>query len=214
LARNGAPVATEMATIRARLSNDQWVRPRGNPRRLWHCLTAVLIASTMSAACSASSASDAGAASSSPAPSAAIKATEAFVALAKGTGSATVPWGEHVAYYIGGVRVADLKPEDFPAALQSCPPGKAEYEGRACPVSPLATVASMVNDGADVVVEPNAPTLLGCTNVTMPKEASALAAATVRPLEKDRNCFSDFAVTLFTDATGNVQTIQFTLDGP
>jgi hypothetical protein len=200
-------------------SNDNMARSRANPRRLWRCLMAVLVASGMSTACGAGGPGDGGAAisrpsvSASPSVSAAVKAAEAFVALAQGTASATVPWAEQVTYYIGAVRVADLTPKELPAALRSCPPGKAEYEQRKCPVSPLKTIATMVKDGA-VVVEPDAPTTLGCTNVTIPKDTATLMAATVRPLEQDRNCITDFAVTLFTDATGNVDTIQFTLDGP
>jgi hypothetical protein len=180
----------------------------------------------MSTACGASDAANGGAASSaqSPSPSvsvsatssvsAATKATEAFVALAEDKGSATVPWSKQVAYYIGDVRVADLKPEQLPDALRSCSPGKKEYEGRTCPVSPLETVASMAKSGSDVVVDSDAPTTVGCTKVTNPKEAAGLTAASIRPPENKRDCFSDFAVTLFTDEAGDVATIQFTLSSP
>jgi hypothetical protein len=206
---------------------------RANPRRLWAGLTAAFVASAMCAACGASESVSAGVRGSSPSPSiaaspsisaapsasdsssasAATEAAAALVALAKGTGSATVPWGEHVTYYIAGVRITDLAPKDLPVALRTCPPGETTHEGWTCPLSPLKTIARTVKEGG-VVVEPGAPTVLGCTNVTAPKGTAELTAATVRPRKKDRNCFTDFAVTLFTDTAGSVDTIQFTISGP
>jgi hypothetical protein len=80
-------------------------------------------------------------------------------------------------------------------------------------VSPLKTVAEMLKESA-VVVEPGTPTVLGCTYVTVPPEGIGQTAATIRPIKSYRNCFTDFAVTFFTDDDGKVNTIQFALDGP
>lgn len=184
-------------------------------RRLGRCLVAVAAACALTACGSGSVTTQA----QPPVPSSALgpagaSVPDAFIALATGSKDAVIPWGKSVAYYIGTSKVADLSPAELPGALRACPAGEAEYEGRTCPVSPLDTVASSAKKTTGVVVDARTPDIVGCSKVAVPPGTTGLSVASVRPPVDSRDCFSDFAVNLFTDAAGSVTTIQFVLSGP
>lgn len=158
-------------------------------------------------------------------PSAAVAASEpgaraseaaaAFIALAGGDSAAEVPWAERVAYYVGGSEIGLLPSgPGLPAALSACPEGVKEYEGRACPVSPLRTVEDLVQNGDRPVIEPGTPEVVGCTKVAELSGIDGLTDVSIRPPTDARDCFSDFSVTLYSNAAGFVERIDFTLSGP
>lgn len=157
---------------------------------------------------------EAAATASATAPRSHESAAEAFVALAGGDRSVEVPWAPRVSYSIGGVEVGDLAAgPGLAASLRTCPDGVEEYEGRACPVSPLDTVSNLLRDGSSAVVEAGVPDVVGCTKV-IGAPAPGLTAASIRPPAEDRDCFSDFVVTLYSNTAGAVERIDFTLSGP
>lgn len=189
------------------------------PWRTPRLLVAGVLGVAAAAACAAEGPAGSGSTPGSP-------AAEAFIALSGGDRSSTVPWSDRVAYYVGDALVGVLSRDALPQALRSCPAGTVEYEGRPCPVSPLDTVAaasappgasggSGASGETGVVVEPSAPDTVGCTRLAGPPPGTAgLVATSVRPVPTRRDCFGDFAVTLFTDATGRVVVLRFVLSGP
>jgi hypothetical protein len=123
-----------------------------------------------------------------------------------------VPWADLVTYSIGGVRVGDFAPGDTVAdELSSCLPGERNVEGHTCPVSPYEAVAGLA---PDVTIETAVPDRVGCNRFAEPEVPAGLTTATIRPVDERRDCFSDFAVTLYLNATGDVEWIDFALSGP
>lgn len=138
-------------------------------------------------------------------------AANAFVEYAEG-GTDKVPWGGSVTYSIGGVQVGTFTPgPSVSGELSACLPGKSEVEGHTCPVSPLKTVSE---DAGHVVFEPSLPGRVGCNTFSPPNVPNAWTPTVIRPPEARRDCFSDFAVTLFVNESGNVVGIDFALSGP
>lgn len=155
--------------------------------------------------------------SSSPSKSVSTStiAAEAFVVLAADNKSVEIPWAEEVEYFIGsGSAGSPIPVNALPERLKSCPAGADEYEGRVCPVSPLATVAEVGKSGAKVVIENGAPETVGCSKVVPPAVSTGLRAISIRPPTDSRDCFSDFAVTLFENESGKIQVVQFSLSSP
>lgn len=146
----------------------------------------------------------------------AVDVANAFVALAEGKKSTSLEWGDKVNYYIGADQVGDeMTSDSFPAGLKSCPPGTGEYEQRKCPVSPLDSVSGLVRAGLKPSIEPGVPDVAGCSTIERPDSTRQMTAVTIRPpdIPEQRNCFSDFAITLFLDGSRKVGAVQFTLSG-
>lgn len=138
-------------------------------------------------------------------------AAEAFVTLSS-DGPDQVPWADQVTYSIGGVQVGTFAPgATVPNDVKRCPLGKNEVEGHTCPVSPLDTVADVAPMAS---IEMATPDRVGCNLFVAPKVPARLTSASIRPPADSRNCFSDFAVTLYVDDAGHVQWLDFALSGP
>jgi len=142
---------------------------------------------------------------------------EAFVAFAA-DGSTTVPWSDRVSYLIEGDEVASLGSADASTrqAWSGCPAGQSEYAGRACPVSPVTALAGLLAEGGEAVAEPGTPRTVGCSSPVLagPAELNAASAVTIRPPLDRRDCFSDFAVTLYLADDDRVSALALTLSGP
>jgi len=135
-----------------------------------------------------------------------------FVAYAEGGGYEFVPWADRVTYYVHGERYASMTA--FEAERRGnwlgCLPDATSYEGRGCPVSPLRTIRL-----ADApVVEDEAPSVIGCNKARPPADVVYDYALWVRPAAADRDCFSDFAVTVYVDADGRISAVDLALSGP
>lgn len=135
----------------------------------------------------------------------------AFVRLATGD-TDEVPWADEVTWSIAGTEVGRFIPaDDVAARLRGCPSGDTEFEGRQCPVS----VLDIVRDAAGgSVVEKTVPEVVGCNHLRRPPVPAGLTPAVLRPAASSRNCFTDFAVTLWSDAGGRVSWVDLTLSGP
>ncbi|MBM7516846.1 hypothetical protein [Nocardioides nitrophenolicus] len=142
---------------------------------------------------------------------------EAFVAFAA-DGSTTVPWSDRVSYLIEGSVVASLSSADASThqAWSGCPPSEHEYAARACPVSPVTARAGLLAEGGEAVVEPGTPHTVGCSSPVLaaPAELNAASAVTIRPPLVRRDCFADFAVTLYLADDDRVSALALTLSGP
>lgn len=138
------------------------------------------------------------------------KASGAFIAFASGEPD-DVPWADRVTYSIGGVKIRTFTPgAGVSEALEGCLSGTKQVEGRDCPVSPLRTVA----ESATPSVEERPPSRLGCNTFVTPEVSSALSMTVIRPPQDDRDCFSDFAVTLYLNDADAVEWLDFALSGP
>jgi len=136
---------------------------------------------------------------------------QAFVTFAK-TGTDEVPWSDAVTYSIGGVEVGTFHPgPTFADSLSACLPGKTEVEGHTCPVSPLKTLAEVADDAA---LESALPDHGGCNKFAAPQTPLGTTPTVIRPPEDRRDCFTDFAITLFVNDSDQVAWIDFALSGP
>jgi hypothetical protein len=155
-------------------------------------------------------------ASVSASSDAATTAARALIALARDPGSGPrSPWASAVDYSIGGVEVGAVRAgADLTTALAVCPAGASEYEGHACPVSPLMTLKNLTGSGGEPVVEKGEAVTVGCNRYRPPAASVGLDAVTIRPPDDERDCFNDFAVTLYVDDAGDVGLVDFTLSGP
>lgn len=143
-----------------------------------------------------------------------LPAAEASTTYAVG-GPSDVPWSDAVTYRIRGEKVArfDAESADRRKTWDGCPKGTATYEGRDCPVSPLNTLALLLEDGGEVVYEAAAPKTVGC-NRYRPAAVEAEATVWIRPPRELRDCFSDFSVALSLDTSGRIVAVDFLLSGP
>lgn len=145
---------------------------------------------------------------------------EAFTSYAAGPGAAAgraeVPWGDVVVYRIDGEQVARLDPDaaDRPRSWDGCPAGASSYEGRECPVSPLRTIALVQQEGDPLVHDSERPETVGCNRYPTPGQTATATTTWIRPPLDRRDCFSDFAVAVSLDASGDVTAIDLTLSGP
>ncbi|TKI60943.1 hypothetical protein [Nocardioides jishulii] len=146
----------------------------------------------------------------SPTPGPEEVASGAFIAFASGEPD-DVPWADRVTYSISGVKIRTFTPGAGVAeALEGCLPGTKQVEGRDCPVSPLITVA----ESGTPSVEGHPPRRVGCNTFVTPEVSSALSTTVIRPPDDDRDCFSDFAVTLYLNDADDVEWIDLALSGP
>lgn len=146
-----------------------------------------------------------------PVQSAAHESAAAFVALANGEPD-LVPWARRVTYSIGGARVGSFAPGPTVAVdLERCPTGPSVVEGHTCPVSPLVAVSSVA---PEQVIEDDDLVTVGCNRFNAPDVPANLTSVSIRPPATVRDCFSDFAVTLYLDGAGRVAWIDFALSGP
>ena len=156
-----------------------------------------------------------GAASPTPVSAADVSAAKAVLALAHGSETAQVRWAEHVTYSLSGHEVGTVRPgPSLARSLRACPFGATEYEGRTCPVSPLATLAAAVRAGWVIAIERGRPETVGCSTSSAPSGATGLTAVSLRPPKEKRDCFSDFAVTIYVNEQHQVAWIDFVLSGP
>ncbi|MCD4525930.1 hypothetical protein [Nocardioides sp. cx-173] len=146
---------------------------------------------------------------------AAADAAAAFVAFAQGEES-QVRWAGVVRYYVHGALVAEFVPSfaDDPDTWDGCHAGDTTYEGRDCPVSPLSTIGQDEAPGAGPVVEEAAPQTVGCTADLPRADVDATPLAWIRPDPDLRDCFSDYAVTLYLDDDERVSAVDLVLSGP
>lgn len=151
------------------------------------------------------------AAPTTPSPAA---AAQAFLAYAEG-GPPDVPWAASVRFTVRGDLVAELEPDaaDRRRSWRGCPAGEPTYEGRDCPVPPLATVADLAAEGIASVVEEEAPRIIGC-NRYRPPGATGTTTLFVRPTEADRSCFTDYAIAIGLDPDGAIDAVDLALSGP
>jgi hypothetical protein len=155
------------------------------------------------------------AASPAAADRAAAEAAAAFVAFAQGQEPA-VPWADVVRYYLHGVQVSEFAPSfaDDPETWDGCHAGDTTYEGRECPVSPLTAIGGPDDAGAEPVVEDEAPTTVGCSGDLPEPDVDATPLAWVRPAAGERDCVSDYAVTLYLDEDERVSAVDLVLSSP
>lgn len=143
-------------------------------------------------------------------------AAEAFVAFAEsGRAADDVPWAPTVRFSISGEQVAALD-SSLAGRRESwlrCPGGATTYEGRRCPISPLTAVWSLTEHGRDVVLEDEKPGTVGCNRYAGPG-VEAAATAWIRPEEKRRDCFGDFAIAVVVDDAGRIVALDYALSGP
>jgi hypothetical protein len=144
-------------------------------------------------------------------------AASAFTAYAEG-GRPEVPWADIVTFRIAGEQVARFDP-DFAnrrETWEGCPTGMTTHEGRDCPVSPLRTIAQIGRDGGGVVYRTEPPRVVGCNRYgpSLDEVDEAVTTAWIRPEERHRDCFSDFAVAVSLDGAGRVVAVDLTLSGP
>lgn len=137
-------------------------------------------------------------------------ASGAFIAFAAGERD-QVPWADRVTYSIAGIKAGTFTPgAGVVEALEGCLPGEKQVEGRDCPVSPLRAVA----ETATPVVEERPPTHVGCNVFVTPQASLALLTTVIRPPKDERDCFSDYAVTLYLNDAHTVEWVDFALSGP
>ncbi|MCD4535152.1 hypothetical protein LRP67_13750 [Nocardioides sp. cx-169] len=146
---------------------------------------------------------------------AAADAAAAFVAFAQGEES-QVRWAGVVRYYLHGALVAEFASSfaDDPDTWDGCHLGDTTHEGRRCPVSPLTAIAGSLAPGAAPTVEDEAPITVGCSADLPEPDVDAAALAWIRPDPARRDCFSDYAVTLYFDADERVSAVDLALSGP
>jgi hypothetical protein len=148
------------------------------------------------------------------APTDARGAAEAFVMFASGK-SSTVPWARAVDFYIGGSSVARLDPTSAAdlGAWNGCPKS-GDYAGRECPVSALGPIADLVGAGRDPVYEDKVPETVGCSRGSEPLGISSATVMSIRPTPRERDCFSDFAVSLFFNEDNEIVGVNLQLSAP
>lgn len=149
----------------------------------------------------------------------AAEAAGAVAALALGA-DPDVPWADTVRFTIVATPVAriDADRADRRDAWEGCPPtpyaSQGTYEGRDCPVSPLATISALVAEGGSIVYDPRPPgPSIGCNVYVLPNDEPG-RTVWIRPDEAHRDCFSDFAVAVTTDDAGRVTQVDLALSGP
>jgi len=136
-------------------------------------------------------------------------------AYADVTGAEDIAWAPEVAVsYSGepGITLRAVQADD-PKSWVGCPANASEYAGRPCPLSPLETIEMAVSDGVRMVHEKEVPKYVGCDQPE-PPDAPGDQVISVRPDKQHRDCFSDFAVTMYLDASGAVDTVDFVLSSP
>lgn len=138
---------------------------------------------------------------------------DAFEAVVPG--ARTLSWAPVVHYLLGGrlVRTLDVDEVRDPSAWTGCPKQTVVYAGRDCPISMLAMVEYAATTG-DLVVEVGTPATVGCDTVITPARAARLVAASLRPDREHRDCFSDFAITLYVNADRQVEVVNFVASSP
>jgi hypothetical protein len=138
----------------------------------------------------------------------------AFVAFASGEKSA-VPWADEVTYYVGGQKAAVLDADGAarPDSWEGCAEG-GTYAGRDCPVSALGPVADLVDAGDEPSLESVSPKTVGCSRGAAPDGIESAAVVSIRPPTRMRDCFSDFAVSLYLDDDGRVSAVNLQLSSP
>ena len=141
---------------------------------------------------------------------------ERFVGL--GTTSKTGPrWARQVSVYVGGEKARTLVAAEAAdqRSWRLCPPSAAEYAMRKCPVSPFRAMDLLAEDAGMPVYEDRVPTNVGCDTVAvLPDGVRSSSSITIRPDRHHRDCFSDFAITLYVDAEQRVSAVSFTLSSP
>ena len=131
------------------------------------------------------------------------------------TGAADIVWASKISVsYSGepGIWLSAAQADD-PKSWEGCPANKTEYAARPCPLSPLETIEMAVSEGVKMVHEEEVPKYVGCDRPE-PPEAPDDQVISVRPDKRHRNCFSDFAVTMYLDASDTVDAVDFVLSSP
>lgn len=149
-----------------------------------------------------------------PSASSSDTAAEAFVAYAEG-GEPAVPWAGLVRFSIRVEQVAEFDAgfADRRATWAGCPPGETTYEQRPCPVSPLGTIRGLRSEGVTTVLESTAPDIIGCNRYTAPT-TDAVSTTWIRPDVAHRTCFTDYAIAVGVDASGDVTDVDLAISGP
>ena len=131
------------------------------------------------------------------------------------TGRTTVVWAPTVDLLYSGTSAGSIDEGDIgdPQAWASCPAGATDFAERPCPVSPLRAIELAATDGARIVQEEAEPVQVGCDQLADPRIPHA-SVISVRPDRRHRDCFSDFAVTLYLDESDTVTGVNFVLSAP
>ena len=140
-------------------------------------------------------------------------AVTTFVDFAEGD-EVEVRWADIVYRSIEGTQVARFD-SGFARRRSTwavCPPGEDVYEGRDCPVSPLQVLAIAADEG-EVVREDEPPDVIGCNHYSVPKDLKG-TPVWLRPDDRQRSCFSDFAILVAVDTIGRVASVDLALSGP
>jgi hypothetical protein len=139
---------------------------------------------------------------------------DAFVAFSRGAGS-EVLWSGRVSVSLGGSEVTVLSAGEAaePGSWNVCPP-RGEYEMRECPLSPLKTLQIAASEGTKLLYEGRVPEVVGCSAFKGRRPADDTAYVAIRPEATRRDCFSDFAISLYFNPSGAVTAVDLTLSGP
>lgn len=141
-------------------------------------------------------------------------AAQAYLDFAESSRSGSeVPWADTVLFSIAGEQVAQLSPDfaDRRSGWVRCPGGTTSYAGRACPVSPLATVWAHLRDGGEPVLDAEAPREVGCADYRVPWETDQVVW--ILPGDEDVDCADDYAIAIAVDDAGDVVAVDLTLGG-
>lgn len=128
---------------------------------------------------------------------------------------ASPSWASSVTLFVDGKRQESLnmRSASTRANWEVCPSASASLEGRECPLSPLATLQQATAEGRPVL-EAKVPDHVGCTTVRQPAALPHSDQVSIRPGVDRRDCFSDFVVTLYLDASKRISGVNFVLSSP
>lgn len=143
-------------------------------------------------------------------------AAAAFVAYAAGGEPDVVPWAATVHLSIQGepATVLDGDRASRRRSWRACPADRTPIEGVTCPLSPLRTIRGLSDEGIEIVHESSPPDTVGCNHYVTPPTGGGVDTAWIRPDPDHRSCFTDVAIAVTVDDTGDVTAVDLFLSGP
>jgi hypothetical protein len=148
---------------------------------------------------------------SDPSRATAASPAQSFAKFAGGEPDG-VPWADQVAYSINGVVVREVSAgTSMREKLSGCLPDTNEVEGHPCPASPLDTIGM---SKGPLVFETFTPVHVGCNQFVSPKLPRGLTVTVIRPPESTRDCFTDYAVSLYSNKDDRIAWVDLSLSGP
>jgi hypothetical protein len=131
------------------------------------------------------------------------------------TGREDVDWASTVALSYSGSPAGRIRADEIDdrRAWDACPQGAQRYAARRCPVSALEIMELAAQEGARVVHQQQVPAQVGCDQPSEPA-IPHVSVVSLRPDRRHRDCFSDFAVTLYLDGSDKVTAVDVVLSSP